>query len=163
VGLLLAVLLPLVVATQPPDDPLRHQLVDLPGFLLATLPHLAFYTLIGHGRRAPAVMLLCVGLAVGQTVAVGEALLGRRSAFIRTPKQGAGLGSYRPARAGTAPVELALAAWQLWGICAAVRQEAWGAIPFLALFAAGFGWVGYASLVELRRAPEDEPSSALAK
>lgn len=164
-GLLLASLLPVVVMTQAQGTFARHWLVDLPGFAFATLPHLVFYTLASRGRArwALPVLVLCVGLAVGQTVAVIEALLGRKSEFVRTPKQGDGAGSYRPGRAGTAPIELALCAWQVYAVWAAIQAHAWGSIPFLLLFATGFGWVGFGALLELRRAAEPEPTSALAK
>ncbi|MBM4393614.1 MAG: glycosyltransferase [Deltaproteobacteria bacterium] len=170
-----ALLMPAVALTSG-GSTLGHLLLDLPAFLLATVSHAAFFAAAplagdvttpsraGWRRLAdlPAAVLLGVGMSVSQSRAVGEALLGRRSAFVRTPKQGAGAGSYRISRAGGAPVEGLLCLWHLVGFGGALALGHYGSLPFLALFAGGFGWVAVAQ--ERRAAvPSTAPAEALAK
>lgn len=152
-GLGVALLLPGMVLLD--ADAARGLWIDLPAFAGATLSNVAFYLYSqrgrGRGTWALGALALGVGLAWSQSRAVVEALRGRSSAFVRTPKRGDGAGSYRPERVGP-PVELALAAWQAVGASAATAQGAWGSLPFLLLFFVGFAWVGGATLRE-RRAP----------
>ncbi len=132
----------------------------------ASLPIVAFYALSQRGVaggawralvRLPCVMALCAGLAVSQARAVVEALAGRGSEFVRTPKHGvvarrqrwAGL-AYRSAGTTTAAVELALALYCAAGAVLAARIGHWLTLPFLVIFAAGFGWVGTLSLRQTR-------------
>ncbi len=169
-ALALAILLPAVVLFGPSSGWSRHLLVDLPGFVLATSGNVLFYALgqpPGRRRRVPLALILAIGITVSQTVAVLEAWRGVRTPFIRTPKCGAGVGSYRAQRATTVPFELALAAWHLGAVAAVLTMapERWGSVPFLLLFGCGFGWVGGAGLLDAyaaRRARESAPQSALA-
>ena len=88
----------------------------------------------GRGRaewaRVPAALVAPVVLVVPAAVAVGQALVGRRTPFGRTPKTGAPL-----AERGWA--EVALAGYSALGLVAVVGAEAWGAVPFQALLALG--------------------------
>ncbi len=170
-----ALLMP-AVAMSSGGTPLRHLLLDLPAFFFATASHAAFFAAAplagdaatpsrgGWKRLAdlPAAVLLGIGMSVNQSRAVYEALRGRRSAFVRTPKQGAGAGSYRAALAEGVPVEGLLCAWHLVGIGGAVALEHYGSVPFLALFAGGFGWVA-ASSPRRTPAPVSSPTEVLAK
>lgn len=152
-ALLVAVLLPAVVTL--PGEPIgRSLLLGVPAFLAATLSHAAFFALPARARLrdVPLAVILGIGLAVSQTSAVFEALAGRRSAFVRTPKQGSGAGSYAPESTAVWPVELLLAGWQGVGITMELAHGRWQAVPFLLLFAAGFGWVGVGQLRERRAA-----------
>src|SRR5207249_2818575 len=78
-------------------------MIDLPLFFGTTLSIASFYLLSEreiarlHGtnripwsalKRLPLVMSLGIGLCVNQTRAVFEALLGRETEFVRTPKHG---------------------------------------------------------------------------
>lgn len=170
--LLMAVLLPLAVAARGRGGWERLLLLDLPAFLAATLSIAAFYALALREStpdwrarlwRVPGVMALGVGMAVNQTGAVFEGLLGRDATFVRTPKRGevgrrASVARHYAAKAGWAPVgELALAAWLGAGLVWAAREGHYGSLPFLALFFSGFLYVGLASLW-----PERAPTGAAA-
>jgi uncharacterized membrane protein len=80
-----------------------------------------------------------------------EALIGRPSEFVRTPKQGL-VGAERAAApgyaapAGRIPLELFAAAYLTVGLVHALVARRFMAVPILALFAAGFASVGAASL-----------------
>src|SRR5690606_11325513 len=87
-----------------------------------------------------------MGLAVSNTRAAAEALLGRRSPFVRTPK------GRPPVPAGRPPLaEAALAAYSAAGLGALLAVGAWAAVPFQALFTAGFGYVTLHDTVRHRR------------
>lgn len=134
--------------------------VDAPFFVLGSLSVATFFmdaqrwtgrTLGARLLRLPAVLALGIGMAVTGARGVVEALVGHRSAFVRTPKVGAagrrGLQAYRM-RAGTQPVvELALSAWLGWGMVEAARRGLWGALPFLGLFLFGYLFVAVVSFV----------------
>lgn len=108
--------------------------------------------------RVPFLMALGVGIAVSNGVAVIEALIGHRSGFVRTPKEGAGdtLGDdeaapprrrLSPRKSMVVALELAMGALM---IEAARRSLTTGATavstPFLLLFASGYFYVGLWSL-----------------
>ncbi len=152
-ALLVALLLPAVV-TMPGESVGRSLLLGVPAFLVATLSHAAFFALPARARLRDVLLavILGIGLSVSQTGAVFEALGGRRSAFVRTPKQGGGTGSYAAEAPTSWPVELVLASWQGLGITMELAHGRWQAIPFLLLFAAGFSWVGVGQLRERRAA-----------
>ena len=116
-------------------------------------------------RRLPLVMSMGIGLCVNQTRAVLEALIGRETEFVRTPKHGIrgkleswSSKKYRAAKSITPFLELALAAYFVVAIGVAVDHHHYLSIPFLGLFLCGFGYVGWLSLwqggigVSLRRA-----------
>jgi cellulose synthase/poly-beta-1,6-N-acetylglucosamine synthase-like glycosyltransferase len=78
-------------------------LTALPWLTVALLGANALFYLTATGGRRPWRVALALGLAMAislaQATAVIEALRGRRTAFVRTPKRGEGEGSYAP-RAG---------------------------------------------------------------
>jgi len=139
--------------------------LDAPLFLLASLSHAWFFLSsqkLTYGRVAgafamlPALLAVSIGLGVNNGRAVIEALAGRVSGFVRTPKTGeraaaaagtpAPAGAYRAASAQWAyrleiALGLAYAGYILW---AALRGYAL-IVPFLTLFAIGFFGVGVAS------------------
>jgi len=104
-------------------------------------------------RRLPLVMSLGIGLCVNQTRAVLEALLGRETEFVRTPKHGIRLKleswsskKYRAAKSITPFIELAMALYFAVAMGAALQNGHYLSMPFLALFLCGFGYVGCVSL-----------------
>jgi cellulose synthase/poly-beta-1,6-N-acetylglucosamine synthase-like glycosyltransferase len=153
-------------------------LIDLPLFFGTTLSIASFYILsqreiavlraarLGGGarpelaratlaalRRLPLVLSLGIGLCVNQTRAVLEALLGRETEFVRTPKHGIrgkleswSSKKYRAARSLTPLIEVALAAYFLEAMVIAFRHGHYLSTPFLALFLCGFGYVGVLSV-----------------
>ena len=103
--------------------------------------------------RLPLVLSLGIGLCVNQTRAVLEAVLGKDTEFVRTPKHGIrgkleswSSKKYRAARSLTPFIELALAGYFLVTMAVAFDHGHYLSMPFLALFLAGFGYVGGASL-----------------
>ncbi|HEY2901758.1 MAG TPA: cellulose synthase family protein [Polyangia bacterium] len=104
-------------------------------------------------RRLPLVMSLGIGLCVNQTRAVLEALMGRETEFVRTPKHGIrgkleswSSKKYRAAKSITPFLELGMAAYFAVAIVVAIGNHHYLSMPFLALFLCGFGYVGWVSL-----------------
>jgi cellulose synthase/poly-beta-1,6-N-acetylglucosamine synthase-like glycosyltransferase len=104
-------------------------------------------------RRLPLVMSIGIGLCVNQTRAVFEALMGRETEFVRTPKHGirGKLESwsgkkYRSAKSLTPFIELVMAAYFVVAIGVAIDHRHYISIPFLCLFLCGFGYVGWGSV-----------------
>jgi cellulose synthase/poly-beta-1,6-N-acetylglucosamine synthase-like glycosyltransferase len=135
-------------------------------FLLATASAGSFYVAGQRQRRRgrlsaiaqiPMLLVVGIGITLNNTRAVLEALVGHRSGFIRTPKyratgrdakwrQGAALVRL-PARRVFAVVEILVASYLT--LCLALAMSsAFTAVsmPFIFLFAAGYWYVGLASL-----------------
>jgi cellulose synthase/poly-beta-1,6-N-acetylglucosamine synthase-like glycosyltransferase len=139
---------------------------DLLVFFTASLGVAGFYTVSQWAgwpdwrRRLldiPGAMALGIGLSVNQTIAVGEALRGHQSPFVRTPK-----GAYKADRAR--PVgELSLAVLHLCAMAFSAWNGWWESIPLQALFVWGFGYVAWGSLWKgsvTSKAPAPATSSA---
>jgi cellulose synthase/poly-beta-1,6-N-acetylglucosamine synthase-like glycosyltransferase len=143
--------------------------IDLPLFFGTTLSIASFYimsereiALLRGGparipwsalKRLPLVMSLGIGLCVNQTRAVLEALMGRETEFVRTPKHGIrgkleswSSKKYRAAKSITPFIEVALAAYFLEAMLVAFQHGHYLSMPFLALFLCGFGYVGVLSV-----------------
>jgi cellulose synthase/poly-beta-1,6-N-acetylglucosamine synthase-like glycosyltransferase len=118
-------------------------------------PHVAWRVL----ARLPLVMSIGIGLCVNQTRAVLEALAGKETEFVRTPKHGiGGIGNigktdsswwskkYRSAKSVTPFIELGMAAYFVVAIAVAFDHGHYLSLPFLGLFLCGFGYVGWVSL-----------------
>jgi cellulose synthase/poly-beta-1,6-N-acetylglucosamine synthase-like glycosyltransferase len=108
-------------------------------------------------KRLPLVMSLGIGLCVNQTRAVLEALLGRETEFVRTPKHGiqgkreSWTGKkYRAAKSLTPVFELGLAAYFVVSVAFAIKNGHYLSVPFLMLFLCGFAYVGGASVSQGR-------------
>ncbi|GIV53752.1 MAG: glucosyltransferase [Candidatus Kapaibacterium sp.] len=102
----------------------------------------------------PLFMAGSMGLAINNTKAVLEALLGKRSEFTRTPKYRIlsqqddwRTRKYARTRLGmSAIIELALGAYFLIGMAVSLYFGELAAIPFQFMFFVGFGGIGYLSL-----------------
>lgn len=145
-------------------------MVDVAALFPATGALVAYFLTVGRLRgyswlrtvlSAPAVMALGIGMSLNNGLAVLDGILGRRSAFVRTPKSGslgtlsarpqaARFDSWGPALAAWCVplVELALAATFLLLMGTAGYYGVFWALPFSGLFAAGFGMVGFLGLGE---------------
>jgi len=157
---------------------------DVSIFSLATLSASTFYVcsqfeLFGFWRRTlkylPFLMALGVGMCVSNAKAVLEALFGRESEFVRTPKSGAGAGVYTEARPSGRRrrkfnflpwVELLFAAYLTVCSVIAIRDaHSWMGAPFLVIFAFGFYYVSLLSFqiqIARRRAERAEAKAAMA-
>jgi cellulose synthase/poly-beta-1,6-N-acetylglucosamine synthase-like glycosyltransferase len=139
-------------------------LLDAPLLVFSTLSVVFFYGtaiwhLDGRDRRRffylPLVMALGTGLALSNARAVLEALCGRKTEFVRTPKykvEAGGDESWKRRKKygrklGLLPfVELSFALYFLLAILYAARMGMWATIPFLSLFLFGYAYIGIASL-----------------
>jgi len=99
--------------------------------------------------QLPLVLSLGIGLCVNQTRAVIEAVLGRETEFVRTPKHGirgkletwSGK-KYRAAKSLTPFFEMLMAAYFVVAVHIAIANGHYVSVPFLMLFLFGFGYVG---------------------
>jgi hypothetical protein len=102
-------------------------------------------------------MALGIGLTITNTKAVIEALIGKQSAFARTPKYSVvskqdkvGATKYRK-RLGWIPwVELLIGAYFALTVYYAVENENYITVPFLLLFVLGYWYTGLMSLLQGR-------------
>ncbi|GAB4429889.1 MAG: glycosyltransferase family 2 protein [Anaerolineae bacterium] len=113
----------------------------------------------GNYRAMPLLMFLGCGVALSNTKAVVEALLGVGNVFRRTPKFNVTArgdrwqeSSYRLPLDGLALGELALALYSLAGAVAAALSGHQFAVPFILLYAGGFGYVALQGLWDDRAA-----------
>jgi cellulose synthase/poly-beta-1,6-N-acetylglucosamine synthase-like glycosyltransferase len=142
-------------------------IIDLPLFFGTTCSIASFYLASQREinptgwrsqiKRLPLVMSLGIGLCVNQTRAVLEALIGRETEFVRTPKHGVTGKSegwmakkYRAAKSLTPYVELAFAAYFVLAMAVALRGGHYISMPFLAMFLVGFLYVGTLSVYQRR-------------
>jgi cellulose synthase/poly-beta-1,6-N-acetylglucosamine synthase-like glycosyltransferase len=141
--------------------------IDLPLFLASTFSISSFYLVSQRElfpktwQRAllylPLLMALGVGLTITNTKAVIEALIGKESAFARTPKYNVeskkdkvGATKYRR-RLGWVPwVELLIGSYFALTVYYAVEIENYFTIPFLLLFVLGYWCTGLMSLLQGR-------------
>ena len=97
----------------------------------------------------PALVLVGFGICLSNTRAVGEALLGVKSGFIRTPKNGDKVTkTYNPVANMIPVLEICAALYCLTTLAIFIRSGNPGIVPFLALYVAGFSLVGFSSLRE---------------
>jgi hypothetical protein len=141
--------------------------IDIPLFLASTFSISSFYLVSQRELfprtwpRAllylPFLMALGIGLTVTNTIAVLEALIGKQSAFARTPKyrvetkkdviRGA---KYRK-RLGWVPwVELLIGSYFALTVYYALDNENYLTVPFLLLFVVGYWYTGLMSLLQGR-------------
>lgn len=103
-----------------------------------------------------------LGLALNNTLAVADALSGRSTPFVRTPKNSVttsdGVQNWWRSRYAdvripvVAWLELALAGYAMAGLIVIMIQGQWIGVPFQALFAAGFALISFSNLSQLRSA-----------
>lgn len=108
----------------------------------------------------PVFLAGALGLAVNNTLAVADALTGRSTPFVRTPK-GRATGATAKSRLNVyadvrippvAWIELGLAAYAVVGLGFMLSRGEWIGIPFQLLVAAGFGLISVANLSQFRSA-----------
>jgi cellulose synthase/poly-beta-1,6-N-acetylglucosamine synthase-like glycosyltransferase len=91
----------------------------------------------------PMLMVMGVGLAVSNTRAVFEALIGRESGFVRTPKRGdKELKRYRAGLPWSALVEISIGLYCAYSLGVYMYEGMYLVGPFLALYSAGFLFIG---------------------
>lgn len=101
----------------------------------------------------PALTCVGIGIAASNSRAVFEALIGKRSEFVRTPKRGdRARKRYAAAHTVQPWVEIGLGLYCAGSLVYYVTTGGYVISPFLALYAAGFLVIGCAGLVEIRAA-----------
>jgi cellulose synthase/poly-beta-1,6-N-acetylglucosamine synthase-like glycosyltransferase len=139
-------------------------LIDVPLFAAATLSVFNFYLISqretypdwrSRAKYLPMVMAVGIGLAVNNTRAVIEALLGRESEFARTPKYGIKEGGdawrnkrYHQTLSVQPFIEIALGLYFTGAVIYALNNGIYGTLPFLVLFQVGFLYTGLLSLFQ---------------
>jgi cellulose synthase/poly-beta-1,6-N-acetylglucosamine synthase-like glycosyltransferase len=141
--------------------------IDIPLFLASTLSISSFYLVSQRELfprtwpRAllylPFLMALGIGLTVTNTRAVLEALIGKQTAFARTPKyrvetrndkvQGT---KYRKRLEWVPWVELLIGSYFAMTVYYALQNENYLTVPFLLLFVVGYWYTGLMSLLQGR-------------
>jgi len=156
--------------------------LDLPLFLASTCSVSTFYMVgqralypgkwLGRAKYMPFVMATGIGLSLKNAKVVIEALLGKESEFVRTPKyrvEGRDSGWEHKkylGRAGWISVaELALAAYFLLNVAYSFTIENYLTTPFLMLFFIGYSYMGTMSLLQtpMRRMWNALPALARAR
>lgn len=167
--LVVALLLPWTLAARDLREPGALWALDLALFGVTMASNLSFYGLTlrevwpqGWRARLPRLLgtlVLGVGMALNQTLAVLEGLFGQDRTFVRTPKSGdvdrasaergarALVRRYTPRVGWTAWGELALAAYYGAAIALALRDDHWTSVPWMLLFFLGFALVSLGSLL----------------
>ena len=151
-------------------------LFDMTVFGLATLSASAFYlasqwVLFGDWRTAlkylPVLMAIGVGLCVSNTKAILEALFGKKSEFVRTPKYGAEAAPVAPRgkkrKFDIVPyLEMAMGLYMSAAAVASLyKLRAALTTPFLVMFAFGFFYVsGVSFLSQPQKQAAAEPAEA---
>ena len=141
--------------------------IDLPLFMASTFSISSFYLVSQRELfprswpRAliylPFLMALGIGLTVTNTKAVIEAIIGKQSAFARTPKyrviskqDKVGANKYRK-RLGWVPwIELLIGTYFALTVYYAIDNENYITVPFLLLFVVGYWYTGLMSLLQGR-------------
>jgi cellulose synthase/poly-beta-1,6-N-acetylglucosamine synthase-like glycosyltransferase len=111
----------------------------------------------------PALVVVGVGLALSNTRAIAEALLGRESEFVRTPKRGdREVKAYRAPFPWVAVVEILLGLYNLVAVRNYLEAGKNSVCVFLGIYAAGFLFVGLLSFVHaaLRTGRDTGPAAA---
>ena len=143
-------------------------LIDFPLFVASTMSVSTFYMVSQKElypktwyKKIPYVPFLMalggVGLTFSNALAVIEALVGKKSAFARTPKyrvkkkgEASQAKVYRK-RLGLMPwLELAVGAYFAWTVWYAMSTENYFTVPFLLLFVFGYWYTGLLSLLQGR-------------
>ncbi len=165
----------------------RVFVLDIPIFMASTLAVALFYLCaqIALNPRGwvkdilhlPLLLALGIGLSLNNGRAVIEALLNHPSDFQRTPKYGAQKGSkrwrsslYAPIRSVLPLLELSFAIYFGWFVWSAWVNQQFISLPFLMLFAVGFAYVAFSSLLSWlptkpssqRRRDDDSPEPVVA-
>jgi hypothetical protein len=131
-------------------------LIDLPLCLGATGSMTLYFALAERqqGRSAwqavamvPALVAMGAGLSPLITKAVYQGMRHMAGEFVRTPKRGEGVARYRQ-RVQLPWAELVLGAISAMATLAAIQTEHWFAVPFTALFSAGYCYVATQLMTE---------------
>lgn len=135
--------------------------LDLPMAIMSTGGHMLYFITgqiaLGYSiwrslSHVPRLLLLGIQLALNNAFAAGEALVGHRTGFVRTPKRGDNETRqrtkrfYQAIKPRGAMTELLLGVVFCLVFLWALSQGLWYGLPFLLLLAVGFSLTGVSSL-----------------
>jgi hypothetical protein len=139
-------------------------LIDVPLFLAATASVFNFYLISQRetyrdwrtrARALPMVLAVGIGLAVNNSKAVIEAMMGHVSEFARTPKYGIERSrdewqhkKYHQSLPIQPFIEVALGLYFTFTVFYALDHGIYGTLPFLVLFQVGFLYTGLMSIFQ---------------
>jgi len=159
VVLALGLLMPWVLSIRFETEPGLFHLLDTLLFFSTT--GVLFATYLGAASRAglkgrelswvPMAMSLGVGLAINNCRAMGEALMGHRTAFVRTPKRGEQaerpkMSAQLKATLWQSSLEVVFGLYLATGMWVALEHGRWLALPLVSLFSGGFLILGVGSI-----------------
>lgn len=149
---------PVIHYSQSYSLPFVWQLVFMSAFLMSMLSTNALYIVsqikldvdwLKKIRMLPCLMILGVGLAVNNTKAVVEALMGYKTEFVRTPKKGdATTLAYKMKTPWPVLVELIMGSYCFITLVEYISFEEFLLGPFVAIYAVGFLCVGIITLLQ---------------
>jgi cellulose synthase/poly-beta-1,6-N-acetylglucosamine synthase-like glycosyltransferase len=139
-------------------------LIDVPLFAAATFSVINFYLVSqreiypdwrSRVKYLPVVMAVGIGLAVNNSRAVIEALMGNPGEFTRTPKYGIERAQddwhhkkYHQTMPIQPLIELALGLYFTATVFYAIAHDIYGTLPFLVIFQFGFLYMGIMSILQ---------------
>jgi cellulose synthase/poly-beta-1,6-N-acetylglucosamine synthase-like glycosyltransferase len=151
-------------------------LFDVPLFFAATMSVTSFYVVSQREiyedwkkrlKVLPMLLSLGIGMCLNNAKAVIEALVGRQTGFVRTPKYRIESASdqwhvkrYRGRKSYLPYLELLLGFYFSAGLAYALVHQIYGSLPFLVLFQVGFLYAGALSLSENRQSRRTESVTA---
>ena len=167
---LLLILLCVLVkpAMHPESGWVRTVLLDIPIFFATTVSVGLFYITaqiainpsplkwIKEVLYLPILLALGIGMSINNGKAVLEAILGKESDFVRTPKYGiekqykdVRKSQYRALKSAAPVIEILFFFYFYYLVIDATARGNWFGLPFLMLFQVGFFFVAYGSLRHL--------------
>ncbi len=157
----LAIMAPILLVTTRVEFPVVAFVVFVIALLIAsTGPSRLYWVAERHATKGwpkkllllPVMISFGCGLAISNSRAVLEALFGKKSDFVRTPKRGSITKKhYRPPITTFFILEILIGVWCLTGIIAYSGAGQHILRPFLFLYATGFIYVGLLSLLHRKR------------
>jgi len=157
----LAVMAPVLLVTTRIEFPVTAFIVFVIALLIAsTGPSRLYCVAEKHASKGwpkkilllPVLISFGCGLAISNSRGVLEALFGKKSEFVRTPKRGSILKKhYRTSINAFFILEILIGIWCLSGIIAYAGSGQHILRPFLFLYATGFIYVGLLSLLHRKR------------
>ncbi|MGE9291822.1 MAG: hypothetical protein ACQKBT_12560, partial [Puniceicoccales bacterium] len=101
----------------------------------------------------PILTIIGLGISVSNSRGVIEGLIGIQSEFVRTPKKGSmNKVRYKAKASWVIGAEIFLAFYCTLSLTLHFIFGVWGMTPFLILYALGYAFVGFRSLMEIRQA-----------
>jgi cellulose synthase/poly-beta-1,6-N-acetylglucosamine synthase-like glycosyltransferase len=157
----LAITAPILLVTDRVEIPVAAFIAFVIALLIAsTGPSRLYWVAERHATKGwpkkllllPVMISFGCGLAISNSRAVLEALFGKKSDFVRTPKRGnITKKHYKPPITAFFVLEILIGVWCLTGIIVYAGAGQHILRPFLFLYAAGFIYVGLLSLLHRKR------------